>query len=189
MPVIGRLRCLPSIETAIRRVELEDPRLGGVTGGISGTEGGTEPMKSITRPGFALWSASAPSENRSMAEELARIEPRRETTQGRVHPRVEVNGKVRLVADTPDGLVTLSGDLVDLSVSGCAIRVYAPLEPRGEARLELTVDGRQVWVSGHVVWTRIRQRAWIAGVRFDRLVPEKQSLLIRVVAERQRYVS
>lgn len=124
-----------------------------------------------------------------MAEEAARTDIPREAAQGRVRPRVAVNGKVRLVADTPEGLVTLSGDLVDLSASGCAIRVHAPLEPRGEARLELTVDGRQVWVSGHVVWTRVRQRAWIAGVRFDRLVPEKQSLLIRVVADRQRYLS
>jgi hypothetical protein len=122
-----------------------------------------------------------------MAQEAPDSESRRETTQARVHPRVEVNGKVRLVADTPDGLVTLAGELVDLSVSGCAIRVYAPLEPRGEARLELTVNGRQVWVPGHVVWTRVRRRAWIAGVRFDRLVPEKQSILIQLVAERQRY--
>ena len=123
-----------------------------------------------------------------MAEEAARadVQP---VAQGRVRPRVAVNGKVRLVADTPDGLVTLSGELVDLSVSGCAIRVYAPLEPSGEARLELAVDGRRVWVSGHIVWTRVRGRAWIAGVRFDRLVPEKQSLLIRVVADRQRYLS
>ncbi len=124
-----------------------------------------------------------------MAQEAARTEVPNQPTQARVQPRVAVNGKVRLVADTPDGLVTLSGELVDLSVSGCAIRVYAPLEPRGEARLELTVDGRRVWVSGHVVWTRVRQRAWIAGVRFDRLVPEKQSLLIRVVADRQRFLS
>jgi len=43
-------------------------------------------------------------------------------------------------------------------------------------------------VPGHIVWTRTRtrERAWIAGVRFDRLVPEKQSLLIRLVADRQR---
>jgi c-di-GMP-binding flagellar brake protein YcgR len=123
-----------------------------------------------------------------MAEGAVEIGSELGSVQKRRHPRVAVNGKVRLVADTPDGLVTLSGQLVDLSVSGCAIRVYAPLEPRGEARLELAVDGRQVWVPGHVVWTRtrIRERAWIAGVRFDRLVPEKQSLLIRLVADRQR---
>src|SRR5262245_876975 len=98
----------------------------------------------------------------------------------RRHQRVAVRGKVRLVADTPEGLVTLTGDLIDLSVSGCAIRVHAQLEPRGEARLELQVAGRLVWVPGHIVWTRTRERAWIAGVRFDRLVPEKQSLLVQL---------
>ena len=106
--------------------------------------------------------------------------------QRRRHARVHVNGKVRLVADTSDGLVTLAGHVVDLSISGCAIRVHAPLETDREARLELTLDGESVWVPGHVVWTRTADRAWMVGVRFDRLVPDKQSMIMRIVAERQR---
>ena len=113
----------------------------------------------------------------------------RELQQRRRHPRVPVAGKVRLVADTPDGLVTLTGNVIDLSVSGCAIRVHARLEPRGEARLELDVHGRRVWLPGHIVWTRTRERAWIAGVRFDRLVPEKQDLLMKLVAERRTHTA
>jgi hypothetical protein len=122
-----------------------------------------------------------------MAEQLAsRIGTSSpELQQRRRHPRVAVAGKVRLVADTPDGLVTLTGNVIDLSVTGCAIRVHARLEPRGEARLELDVHGRRVWLPGHIVWTRTRERAWIAGVRFDRLVPEKQALLLKLVAERR----
>src|SRR5215471_13611588 len=117
-----------------------------------------------------------------MAEHLATIRTgSRELHQRRRHPRVPVAGKVRLVADTPEGLVTLTGNVIDLSVSGCAIRVHARLEPRGEARLELDVDGRRVWLPGHIVWTRTRERAWIAGVRFDRLVPDKQTLLMKLV--------
>jgi hypothetical protein len=112
---------------------------------------------------------------------------RGEVQQRRRHARVPVAGKVRLVADTPEGLVTLTGNVIDLSVSGCAIRVHARLEPRGEARLELDVDGRRVWVPGHIVWTRTRERAWIAGVRFDRLVPDKQALLTKLVAERRNF--
>ena len=106
--------------------------------------------------------------------------------QRRRHPRVQVNGKVRLVADTAEGLVTLSGHVVDLSISGCAIRVHAPLESDRESRLELTLGGESVWVPGHVVWTRRADRAWMVGVRFDRLVPDKQSMIMRVVAERRR---
>jgi len=122
-----------------------------------------------------------------MAEQLATTigTSSRKLQQRRRHPRVAVAGKVRLVADTPDGLVTLTGNVIDLSVSGCAIRVHARLEPRGEARLELDVHGRRVWLPGHIVWTRTRERAWIAGVRFDRLVPEKQALLMKLVAERR----
>jgi hypothetical protein len=121
-----------------------------------------------------------------MAEQLATWvgTGSRSLQQRRRHPRVCVAGKVRLVADTPEGLVTLTGNVIDLSVSGCAIRVHARLEPHGEARLELDVHGRRVWLPGHIVWTRTRERAWIAGVRFDRLVPDKQALLMKLVAER-----
>ena len=107
--------------------------------------------------------------------------------QRRRHPRVSVSGKVRLVADTGQGIVTLSGNVVDLSVSGCAIRVYAPLEAHKEARLELHVDGQRVWVPGRIMWTRTRERSWIVGVQFDKMVPEKQSLIVRLVAERRRH--
>ena len=109
--------------------------------------------------------------------------------QRRKHPRVSVNGRVRIVADTPDGIVTLTGKMVDLSVSGCAIRIYGNLEPRSEARLELEVDGERVWVPGEIVWTRTRDRAWIVGVKFERLVPEKQSVIMRLVGERRRHAS
>jgi hypothetical protein len=109
--------------------------------------------------------------------------------QRRRHSRVNVKGRVRLVADTPEGVVTLTGRLVDLSISGCAIRVYAPLTPEREARLELEVGGERVWVPGQIVWTRIRERAWVVGVKFERLVPEKRSLIMRLVAERQNQLA
>jgi hypothetical protein len=109
--------------------------------------------------------------------------------QRRGHPRVNVKGRVRLVADTADGVVTLTGRIIDLSVSGCAIRVYAPLTPNREARLELEVGRERVWVPGQIVWIRIRERAWVVGVKFERLVPEKQSLIMRLVAERQHQLA
>jgi c-di-GMP-binding flagellar brake protein YcgR len=109
--------------------------------------------------------------------------------QRRKHPRVAVAGKVRLVADSSEGLVILTGSVIDLSVSGCAIRVHSRLEPRREARLELEVDRKRVWLPGQVVWTRTRDKAWIVGIRFDQLVPEKQSHVTRVVARRRAQAS
>jgi c-di-GMP-binding flagellar brake protein YcgR len=106
--------------------------------------------------------------------------------QRRRHARVTVKGSVRLVADTSAGVVTLNGTIIDLSVSGCAIRVYGRLEPQREARLELQVGGDRVWVPGQIVWTRTRDRSWVVGVKFERLVPDKQSLITRLVAERSR---
>jgi c-di-GMP-binding flagellar brake protein YcgR len=106
--------------------------------------------------------------------------------QRRRHARVPVKGTTRLFADTSGGMVTLSGQVVDLSVSGCAIKVHAQLEPDYEARLELSLDGERVWVPGHIVWVRTREKGWMVGVRFDRLVPAKADLIHRLVAERQR---
>lgn len=109
----------------------------------------------------------------------------RPVAQRRRHPRVRVAGQVRLVADSVNGLVTVTGTVIDLSVSGCAIRVHTPLEKNREARIELAVDGERIWVPGEVVWTRIKERAWIVGIRFDRLVPTKQSLITKLVARRR----
>jgi c-di-GMP-binding flagellar brake protein YcgR len=138
----------------------------------------------------ALNRASAPPDAHDMAEQArdgtGAVTVGRAFQQRRRHPRVAVAGRVRLVADTSQGLVTLSGNVIDLSVSGCAIRVYTRLEAQHEARLELALDGERVWVPGQIMWTRTHDRAWTVGVRFDRLVPDKQSLIMRLVAERQR---
>jgi hypothetical protein len=106
--------------------------------------------------------------------------------QRRQHARVPVKGTTRLIADTPDGMVTLSGSVIDLSVSGCAIKVHVRLDPGYEARLEFSLDGERVWVPGHIVWTRTREQGWMVGLRFDRLVPAKANLIHRLVVERQR---
>jgi hypothetical protein len=66
------------------------------------------------------------------------------------------------------------------------MRVFAPLEQGHEVRLELALDGERVWLPGRIMWTRTREQAWIVGVQFEQLVPQKQSLLVRLVAERQR---
>jgi hypothetical protein len=111
----------------------------------------------------------------------------RSMAQRRRHPRVAVAGKVRLVADTSEGLVTMSGQVTDLSLGGCAIHVYTRLEAGHEARLELALDGERVWVPGHIAWTRTGGQGWVVGIKFDKLVPQKQSLIMRLVAERRRY--
>jgi hypothetical protein len=36
-----------------------------------------------------------------------------------------------------------------------------------------------------VVWTRVRDSAWLVGIRFDELVPAKQSLVMKLVASRR----
>jgi c-di-GMP-binding flagellar brake protein YcgR len=139
-------------------------------------------------PKMGVQSRPRPSDIRSMAE---RASARGDGSlhQRRRHARVAVAGKVRLVADSSQGLVILAGTVIDLSISDCAIRVQSRLEPQCEARLELEVDGKRVWLPGHIVRTRTRDKAWIVGIRFDHLVPEKQSHVTRVVARRRLQAS
>jgi len=167
----------------------------GVCVGVPTRPNPSSNVKSITRAAPWLKRRLAGPKTSNMAQLLHR-EPESPRSwaaqlmqQRRRHPRVSVNGRVRIVADTPEGVVTLSGKLVDLSVSGCAIRVYGNLDARREARLELEVDGERVWVPGQIVWTRTRDRAWVVGVKFDRLQPDKQSVIMRLVGERRRHAS
>ncbi len=120
-------------------------------------------------------------------EELTRDHngTRRVFLQRRRHARVSVAGKVRLLADTEKGLITLGGTVVDLSVSGCAIRVHTVLDVGREARLELEVDGKAVWLPGRIMWKRAVDKAWMVGVQFEALVPEKQAHVMKVVARRR----
>jgi hypothetical protein len=117
------------------------------------------------------------------------VTPRVNDTFRRRHPRVSVAGNVLVVSDMPEGIVTVTGTLVDASVSGCAIRVYARLDAHREVRIRLDRQGEQVWVPGRIIWTRTRERCWIAGVRFERLTPEKQAFLLRLLAPRSRRAS
>jgi hypothetical protein len=98
---------------------------------------------------------------------------------------VNVAGRVRLVADGSNGLVVVAGNVIDLSVSGCAIRVHTQLEANREARLEVELDGKRIWLPGRIVWTRTREHAWVVGIRFDQLVAEKRSHVMKLVARRQ----
>ncbi len=144
-------------------------------------------MKSATRAEFRVGLGAGVADDPSMAERPATLAARDggPWQQRRRHPRVSVAGKVRLVADSSEGLMTVSGNVIDLSVSGCAIRIFTKLEPKHETRLELELDGERFWVPGHVVWTRMRDSAWMVGIRFDQLVPAKQSLIMKLVASRR----
>jgi hypothetical protein len=102
----------------------------------------------------------------------------------RRHVRVPFTGRVRLMLETPSGLAALSGYIIDISVSGCALRLYAPVQAHVAGRVQLSIRGADVWFPIVTRWARSDSRGWTIGAEFDRPTPEKQELLRRFIRQR-----
>ena len=101
--------------------------------------------------------------------------------------RVRLAGSVRLLADAPDGLVTMHGQLVDLSEIGCALRAQKPLGINLVGRVCLDVAGKALWLPVVTRWVGpAAGGGWTVGCEFDRPTREKQQILRALVAERRR---
>jgi c-di-GMP-binding flagellar brake protein YcgR len=106
----------------------------------------------------------------------------------RKHDRIRTASGVRLMADTADGLRTVSGQLVDLSEGGCAILTQTRLEPHAAGRVQIEIDGVQIWLP--VVTRSVcgQGTGWRIGCAFDRPTTEKQRAVRALVWERQKLV-
>ncbi len=104
----------------------------------------------------------------------------------RKHERIRAAGCVRLMVDTPDGLRTDSGHLVDLSQGGCTILAQTRIEAHAGGRVQ--VDVGDVWIWLPVVTRSVccQGRAWRIGCAFDRPTAEKQRAVRALVWERQK---
>jgi hypothetical protein len=107
----------------------------------------------------------------------------------RKHERIRVAGGVRLMADTSDGLRMLAGQLVDLSEGGCAILSQTRIEERVAARIQVEVDGVEIWLPVVTRWARCDPRGWTIGCSFDRPVDEKQRAIRALVWERRKLMN
>ena len=103
----------------------------------------------------------------------------------RRHERIRLGGSVRLMLDTSDGLRTACGQIVDLSVGGCAIRVHRIIETDLAGRVQVDVAGKSMWLPVITRWVRADSRGWTVGCAFDRLTPEKQQLISALLRERR----
>jgi PilZ domain len=87
--------------------------------------------------------------------------------------------------DTSDGLRTACGQIVDLSVGGCAIRVHRIIEADLAGRVQVEVAGKSMWLPVITRWVCADSRGWTVGCAFDRLTPEKQRLISTLLLERR----
>ena len=84
---------------------------------------------------------------------------------------------VHLLIDTPDGLVTTHGQLVELTDGACAIHVRKRMGTHHAGRVNLEVGGKDLWLPVVTRWVREEAVGWTVGCEFDRPTPEKQEAI------------
>jgi len=104
----------------------------------------------------------------------------------RKQKRIQLGGRVRLLIDTPNGLITTDGQIIDLSEGGCAIRIHRPVEANLAGRINVEVAGKALGLSVLTRWARADSRGWTVGCQFDRPTPEKQHAIRVLLLERRR---
>ena len=109
-----------------------------------------------------------------------------EASDRRLDARVLFPAPVELMAQTRGGPIQLPAQLVDLSVHGCAVRLGLPLDAGTRVRLVMTLGAARVPALGEVIWTRPRNRLWVAGVVLDAVAPARAETITRFLQAAQR---
>lgn len=88
----------------------------------------------------------------------------------------------RLVVCEPSGRATLAAEVLEVSVVGCELRVYSPLEKNRAARLGIEVRNATLWAP--VVFRSVRRTAhgWTVSCAFDRPSPTDQRSIYALMA-------
>jgi hypothetical protein len=103
--------------------------------------------------------------------------------QRRRYERVPFIIEVRLWLDGHTG-AAVRGHMVDISAGGCALHLTARPDLGALGRVQVSVDGRSMWLPIEIRWVRPDARGWTAGASFDRPTPEKQALIREMIYRR-----
>jgi PilZ domain len=85
--------------------------------------------------------------------------------------------------DEPGGRVTVSAEVLDMSVGGCELRVFTPVNPAQAARLGIEVRQTTVWVPVRTRSVRRSSRGWTLSCAFERPTAEQQRSVYVLMAE------
>src|SRR3954454_14356245 len=91
----------------------------------------------------------------------------------RAQERTRLGGNVRLLVDTPDGLRTTTGQVIDLSEGGCAIRLPRSVRSDHPGRVLVEIARSSIWLPVITRWVRADPHGWIVGCEFDRPTDDK----------------
>ena len=92
---------------------------------------------------------------------------------GRRDERVPLQGALRLLVKGRDGFLVGSGEIIDLSAHGCAIRVRnRSIEPDLTGRIDVSIAGVSLSLPIVTRWVRAESDGYTVGCAFDDLTPE-----------------
>jgi len=116
---------------------------------------------------------------------------RRDTTEGsdrRNAPRLRVALTATLTTHTDPRSGVCEANIIDLSTSGCALRITTPLPIGSPVTLDLTLTHSTIRLAGKVVrtWTTDRPIAPHAGIQFEPMAPPTARLVNRYLADQLR---
>ena len=109
----------------------------------------------------------------------------RSSGQRRAHVRIPLCTPRRLTAEEDGRITQLTGHVLDLSISGCAARVYAVLEPGMSVRLAFEIDGEPMLIRGQIVWSKAKSGGWLIGIRFEGVRALQAQALQAYIAQQQ----
>jgi hypothetical protein len=106
----------------------------------------------------------------------------------RGNPRVQVTQQLRVTPIGSDAAHPRDGILLDLSLSGCALRSDEPFELGRHVVIETTVARSILELRGEVVrtWTTADSIGFYAGVQFDLIPPTTRAMIQRLFFENVR---
>jgi hypothetical protein len=103
---------------------------------------------------------------------------------GRLQERVRVEGTLRLLVKGRAGFLVGSGEIVDLSEGGCAMRVRnSGIEAGLTGRIEVAIAGESLAWPIVTRWVRLEPGGWVVGCRFDGLTVEDQQAVHALITE------
>ncbi len=103
----------------------------------------------------------------------------------RRHERVPFTAGVTLMLETGGSWHRYSGYMLDISLGGCALRVYSRVSADVRGRLRIEIGNTAMSLSVITRWAKAESRGWMLGTEFDRPSREQQ-VAIRQLVERAR---
>ena len=123
-----------------------------------------------------------------MSLEFGQIPAEPRAGERRRQVRLRIGGSARLTLDSATRPVTRMGQTIDLSRTGCAIRVYKPVEEDRVVEVEFEVAGRKLCLPATVTRVVDDKHSFRVGCRVDPLYPETQAALDDLLRKRRQRV-